>query len=186
MVCIMNFIATIYNRVTQRSLIWGCVVIYISNIRFCHGNYSYNKLLFIGKLVWFSYIYCVMKRYLFFNAAALIFDWGVYNAIFNFTPLQKIVIAFGASFDIFTRLWKCFFVLLCIFVSQNLLQSWRLRFESWCNWIFFNLPNPFSHTMAQGLTQPLTEMKTRNLSWGNKAWLAHKANNFITTHEPVV
>jgi len=26
-----------------------------------------------------------------------------------------------------------------------------------------------SHTMAQGLTQPLTEMSTRNISWGVKA-----------------
>jgi hypothetical protein len=29
---------------------------------------------------------------------------------------------------------------------------------------FFNLPNPFSRTMALGLTQPLREMSTRNLS----------------------
>jgi hypothetical protein len=28
---------------------------------------------------------------------------------------------------------------------------------------FYNLPNPFSCTMALGLTQPLTEMSTRNL-----------------------
>jgi hypothetical protein len=28
---------------------------------------------------------------------------------------------------------------------------------------FFNLPNPFSHTMALGSTQPLTEMSTMNL-----------------------
>jgi hypothetical protein len=29
-----------------------------------------------------------------------------------------------------------------------------------------NLPNPSSHTMALGLTQPLTEMSTRNLPGG--------------------
>jgi hypothetical protein len=28
---------------------------------------------------------------------------------------------------------------------------------------FFNLPNPSSHTMALGTTQPLREMSTRNL-----------------------
>jgi hypothetical protein len=28
---------------------------------------------------------------------------------------------------------------------------------------FFNIPNPSSHTMALGLTQPLTEMSTTNL-----------------------
>jgi hypothetical protein len=28
---------------------------------------------------------------------------------------------------------------------------------------FFNLPNPSSRTMAQGLTQPVTEVITRNL-----------------------
>jgi hypothetical protein len=31
---------------------------------------------------------------------------------------------------------------------------------------FFNLPNPSSHTMALGSTQPLTEMSTRNLPGG--------------------
>jgi hypothetical protein len=30
-------------------------------------------------------------------------------------------------------------------------------------WIFFNLPNPSSHTMALGSTQPITEMSTRNV-----------------------
>jgi hypothetical protein len=41
------------------------------------------------------------------------------------------------------------------------------------SWIFFyiNLPNPSGLTMALGLTQPLTEMSTRNLkeqTWGVK------------------
>jgi hypothetical protein len=43
-------------------------------------------------------------------------------------------------------------------------------------WIFFNLPNPSSRTMALGSTQPLREMSTRNLkkeeeeeeTWGVK------------------
>jgi hypothetical protein len=32
--------------------------------------------------------------------------------------------------------------------------------------LFLNLPNPSSHTMALELTQPLTEMSTRNLQAG--------------------
>jgi hypothetical protein len=34
----------------------------------------------------------------------------------------------------------------------------------WCHW-----NNPFGRTMALGSTQPLTEMSTRNISWGVKA-----------------
>jgi hypothetical protein len=33
-----------------------------------------------------------------------------------------------------------------------------------------------------GLTQPLTEMSTRNLAWG-KGWLAHKADNITAIYE---
>jgi hypothetical protein len=36
---------------------------------------------------------------------------------------------------------------------------------------YFNLPNPSSRIMALGLTQPLTEMSTRNLP-GGKGWPA--------------
>jgi hypothetical protein len=39
---------------------------------------------------------------------------------------------------------------------------------------FFNWPNPSSHTMAVGSTQPLTEMSTRNLL-GGKGRPVHKA-----------
>jgi hypothetical protein len=36
---------------------------------------------------------------------------------------------------------------------------------------FFIWPNPSSHTMSLGSTQPLTEMNTRNSPWGNgKMW----------------
>jgi len=34
------------------------------------------------------------------------------------------------------------------------------------------LYNPSGRTMALGLTQPLTEMSTRNISWGVKAAVA--------------
>ena len=34
---------------------------------------------------------------------------------------------------------------------------------------FLHCLNPCGHTMALGLTQPLTEMSTRNISWGVKA-----------------
>jgi hypothetical protein len=33
----------------------------------------------------------------------------------------------------------------------------------------FHWHNPSGSTMALGLTQPLTEMNTRNISWGVKA-----------------
>jgi hypothetical protein len=33
---------------------------------------------------------------------------------------------------------------------------------------FFNLPNPSSCTMALGLTQPVTEMSTRNIPRGKR------------------
>ena len=33
----------------------------------------------------------------------------------------------------------------------------------------FHLHNPSGHTKALGLTQPLIEMRTRNISWGIKA-----------------
>jgi hypothetical protein len=39
---------------------------------------------------------------------------------------------------------------------------------------FFNLPNPFSRTMALGSTQPLTKTSTRNLTGGKKR-LARRA-----------
>ena len=33
----------------------------------------------------------------------------------------------------------------------------------------FHWGNPSGRTMALGLTQPLTEMRTRNISWGVRA-----------------
>jgi hypothetical protein len=44
----------------------------------------------------------------------------------------------------------------------------------WCHW-----HNPSGLTMALGFTQPLTEMSTRNISWG-KWRLVHKVNNLTT------
>jgi hypothetical protein len=35
----------------------------------------------------------------------------------------------------------------------------------WCYWIF-HWHNPVGRTLASGSTQPLTEMSTRNISWG--------------------
>jgi hypothetical protein len=46
---------------------------------------------------------------------------------------------------------------------------------------FFNLPNPSSRTMALGLTQPLTEMNTRNLPGGKKR-PAPRADNLATIY----
>jgi hypothetical protein len=50
---------------------------------------------------------------------------------------------------------------------------------------FFNLPNPSNRTMVLGLTQPLTEMSTRNLPGGKKQ-PAHRADNLAAIYEPNV
>jgi hypothetical protein len=49
---------------------------------------------------------------------------------------------------------------------------------------FFNLPNPSSHTMALGSTQPLTEMSTRNVP-GDKGRPARKAEILTTIYESI-
>jgi hypothetical protein len=49
---------------------------------------------------------------------------------------------------------------------------------------FFNWSNPSSHTMAQGSTQPLTEMSTSNLS-GGKGRPARGADNLTAICEPI-
>jgi hypothetical protein len=50
---------------------------------------------------------------------------------------------------------------------------------------FLNLRNPSSRTRALGLTQPLREMNTKNLSVG-KARPARKADNFTVICELIV
>jgi hypothetical protein len=50
--------------------------------------------------------------------------------------------------------------------SGTMLQAGRSRgLFLWDHWIF-NWPNPSSRTVALRLTQPLTEMNTRELPWG--------------------
>jgi hypothetical protein len=48
-----------------------------------------------------------------------------------------------------------------------------------------NLPNPSSRTIALGLTQPVTEMSTRNIS-GGKPRSEHKVDNFTAISVPTV
>jgi hypothetical protein len=50
---------------------------------------------------------------------------------------------------------------------------------------FFNLPNPSSHTVALGSTQPLTEISIRNFP-GGKKWPAHRADNLAAICELIV
>jgi hypothetical protein len=50
---------------------------------------------------------------------------------------------------------------------------------------FFNLPNAFSHTMALGSTQPLTEISTKNVPGGKKR-PARKVDNLATICVPTV
>jgi hypothetical protein len=66
-----------------------------------------------------------------------------------------------------------------------MLQAGRSRFRVPMRWIFFNLPDPSSDTMALVSTQPLTEMSSRNLLEG-KGWQARKADNFTSICEPIV
>jgi hypothetical protein len=68
-------------------------------------------------------------------------------------------------------------------ISQGHLEG--RRFESRMRWIFFTLPNTSSRTMALGSTQPLTEMKTRNLPGGKKR-PARRADNLAAICEPNV
>jgi hypothetical protein len=66
-----------------------------------------------------------------------------------------------------------------------MLQAGRSRDRVPLRWIFFNLPNPSSGTMALGSTQPLTEMSTRNLP-GVKGRPVRKADNLTALCEPIV
>jgi hypothetical protein len=50
---------------------------------------------------------------------------------------------------------------------------------------FFNLTNPSSRTMALGLTQPLTEISTRNHP-RSKGWTERNAENLTATCELIV
>jgi hypothetical protein len=59
------------------------------------------------------------------------------------------------------------------------------RFESRRKWIIFNLPNPSSHTVALGSTQPRTEINTRNLHGGKKR-AALRVDNLAAICEPNV
>jgi len=78
------------------------------------------------------------------------------------------------------NVWRCISTSWRVFLS-SLGTAWghavaqlveALRFKPvgrgfdyrWCHWNF--LHNPSGRTMALGSTQPLTEMNTRNISWG--------------------
>jgi hypothetical protein len=65
-----------------------------------------------------------------------------------------------------------------------MLQAGRSRDRVPTRWIFFNLPNHSSRTMALRLTQPLTEMSTRNLP-GGKGCAARKADKLTAICEPI-
>jgi hypothetical protein len=67
-----------------------------------------------------------------------------------------------------------------------MLQAGRSRVRVPMRWIFFNLSNPSSRTMALGSTQPLTGMSTRNLPEGGKGRPARKADNLTAICEPIV
>ena len=83
-----------------------------------------------------------------------------------------------------TNLHRNFDVLLTVHLSI-ILANGQLGGTRWLSWLrhcpasrkvagsvsdgvtgFFHLHNPSGRTMALGSTQPLTEMSTRNISWG--------------------
>jgi hypothetical protein len=66
-----------------------------------------------------------------------------------------------------------------------MLQAGRLPVRGPDEVDFFNLPNPSSHTMALGSTQPSVEMSTRNLPGGKKR-PACRADNLAAIYEPNV
>ena len=80
------------------------------------------------------------------------------------------------------------FIVFCIGILKNTVinnYKWGTRWRSWFRQCaksrkvagsnphgfigIFHWYNPSGRTMALGLTQPLTEMSTRNISWGVKA-----------------
>jgi hypothetical protein len=71
-----------------------------------------------------------------------------------------------------------------VVVSSTMLQAARSRVRFPMSLIFFNLPNPSSHTMALGSTQSLTEMSARNLPGGKKR-PARRADNLAANYEPI-
>jgi hypothetical protein len=70
-------------------------------------------------------------------------------------------------------------------VGCGTIQARRSRDRVPMRWIFFNLPNPSSRTMALRSTQPLTEISTVNLP-GSKGRPVHRADNLTTIYEPTV
>jgi hypothetical protein len=67
----------------------------------------------------------------------------------------------------------------------NMLQAGRswVRFPIKLLHFVFNLSNPYSRTMALVLSQPPTELSTRNFSW-RKARLTRKADKLNAICEP--
>jgi hypothetical protein len=75
-------------------------------------------------------------------------------------------------------------------VVAQLVEALRYKpeargFDFRCHWIFFNLPDPSSRTMALGSTEPLTEMSIRNLP-GSKRRPGRKADNLTAICERTV
>jgi hypothetical protein len=72
---------------------------------------------------------------------------------------------------------------LCRAVVVQLVEKPHYKLEGhgfksrWHHWFFFNLHNSSSRTMCLGLTQPLTEMSTRNLPGGKSSRPKYKADN---------
>jgi hypothetical protein len=88
-----------------------------------------------------------------------------------------------SSFVGLFRFMPLFVRLVCSLNSISLIIP--LYFVYAFRWIFFNLPNPSSRTLALGSTQPLTKMSTRNFPGGKKR-PARRADNLAAIYEPNV
>jgi hypothetical protein len=76
------------------------------------------------------------------------------------------------------------FLLLFIFLSYT--PSGRGFDSIWDHWAFIShLSDPSSRTIALGLTPPLPEISTRNIS-GGKAWPTSKKDTITAICEPTV
>ena len=74
---------------------------------------------------------------------------------------------FFLSFILFLLRKTYFFFIICICTPTFAGRS-RVRFPK-VSFGIFHWHNPSGRTMALGSTQPLTEMSTRNISWGVEA-----------------
>jgi hypothetical protein len=132
-----------------------------------------------------------INSYLVMSQKCLVVPRGIYelceNSITDINCVwrgKELLLILSASFQILCRSMR---------EKGHMVRSWLRHYATSQKVVgsipdviwFFNWPNPYSHTMALGSTQPLTEMSTRNLP-GSKGRPVHKADNLTAVCEPTV